>query len=49
MTYSSVHHISHVVHYIHGFPWWLSGKNTPAIQEPQEMWIQSLAQEDPLE
>ena len=24
-------------------------KNPPAVQEPQEMWVQSLGQEDPLE
>ena len=24
-------------------------KNLPAVQEPQEMWVQSLGQEDPLE
>ena len=24
-------------------------KNLPAIQEPQETWLQSLSQEDPLE
>ena len=24
-------------------------KSLPAMQEPQEMWIQSLGQEDPLE
>ena len=27
-------------------PWWLSGKNLPAIQE---MWVRSLGQNDPLE
>ena len=31
------------------FPKWLSGKNPPAIQEPQETWVQSLGQEDALE
>ena len=31
-------------------PWWLSSKEfTPAMQETQEMWVQSLGQEDPLE
>ena len=29
-------------------PWWLSGKNLPAMQEMEEMWVQSLGQEDPL-
>ena len=29
-----------------GLPWWLSGKNPPAVQE---MWVRSLFQEDPLE
>ena len=24
-------------------------KNAPAVQEPQETWVQSLGQEDPLE
>ena len=24
-------------------------KNPPAVQEPQETWVQSLGQEDPLE
>ena len=24
-------------------------KNPPAVQEPQEMWVQSLGREDPLE
>ena len=24
-------------------------KNPPAMQEPQEMWVQSLSREDPLE
>ena len=24
-------------------------KNLPAVQEPQEMWVRSLGQEDPLE
>ena len=24
-------------------------KNSPAVQETQEMWVQSLGQEDPLE
>ena len=24
-------------------------KNLPAMQEPQEMWVRSLGQEDPLE
>ena len=28
MTNSSVNHISHVVYYIHGFPWWLSSKES---------------------
>ena len=30
-------------------PWWLSGKSLPAVQETQEMWVQSLGWEDPLE
>ena len=33
---------------IKGLPQWLSGKDPPAMQETQEMWVQSLGQEDPL-
>ena len=29
-----------------GFPWWLSGKESEAMQET---WVQSLDREDPLE
>ena len=32
-----------------GLPWWLMVKNLPAVQEPQETWVRSLGQEDPLE
>ena len=32
-----------------GFPGGSAVKNPPAIQEPQETWVQSLGQEDPLE
>ena len=32
-----------------GFPGGSAVKNQPAMQEPQEMWVQSLGQEDPLE
>ena len=32
----------------YGLPLWLSGKNLPVIQEPQEKWVQPLGQEDPL-
>ena len=32
-----------------GFPSGLAVKNPPAMQEPQEMWVQSLGQEDPRE
>ena len=32
-----------------GFPGGLAVKNLPAMQEPQEMQIRSLDQEDPLE
>ena len=32
-----------------GLPQWLSGKNLPANQEPQETQVRSLGQEDPLE
>ena len=30
---------------LHGLPWWLSGKESAR----QEMWVQPLSQEDPLE
>ena len=29
-------------------PWWLSGKNLPAMQEMEEMWVPFLGQEGPL-
>ena len=32
-----------------GFPGGSAVKNLPAIQETQEIWVQSLTQEDPLE
>jgi len=32
-----------------GFPGGSVVKNLPAVQEPQEMWVQSLDLEDPLE
>ena len=32
-----------------GFPSGLAVKNPLAMREPQEMWVQSLGQEDPLE
>ena len=32
-----------------GLPLWLSVRELPAIQEMQEMWVQSLGLEDPLE
>ena len=31
------------------YSWWLSGKESPAMQELQETQFQSLGQEDPLE
>ena len=31
-----------------GLSRWLSVKNPPAMQETQEIWVQSLGQEDPL-
>ena len=34
---------------IWGFPVGSAVKNSPAMQEPQETWVQSLSQEDPLE
>ena len=30
-------------------PWTAAVKNLPAMQEPQETWVQSLGQVDPLE
>ena len=32
-----------------GLPQWLSGKESPAMQETLETWVWSLGQEDPLE
>ena len=32
-----------------GFPCGSAGKNLPAMQETQRMWVQSLGLEDPLE
>ena len=32
-----------------GFPGGSATENLPAMQEPQETWVQSLGQEDPLE
>ena len=32
-----------------GFPGGSAVKNPPAMQEPQEMWVQSLVWEDPKE
>ena len=32
-----------------GLPWWLSGKEPPTMQQPQETQVQSLGQEDTLE
>ena len=32
-----------------GLPWRLSSKNLPVTQETQEMQVQSLGQDDPLE
>ena len=34
---------------LNGLLLWLNVKNLPAVQEPQEMQVQSLGQEDPLE
>ena len=36
-------------HWIRASPVAQWGKNLPAMQETQEMWIQSLGREDPLE
>jgi len=38
-----------VIIFIIGLPQWLSGKESAAMQELQEMWGQSLSWEDPLE
>ena len=35
--------------YVTGFPSGSAVKNLPAVQEPQETWVQSLRREDPLE
>ena len=35
--------------YTDGLPMWLSGKESAAVHETQEMWVGSLDQEDPLE
>ena len=35
--------------YTRGFPSGSVVKNLPAMQEAQEMWVQSLGREDPLE
>ena len=32
-----------------GFPCGVAVKNLPAVQEMQELWVQFLGQEDPLE
>ena len=34
---------------LHGLPLWLSGKESTAVQETQEMCVQSMGQEDSLE
>ena len=34
---------------LNGLLLWLNVRNLPAVQEPQEMQVQSLGQEDPLE
>ena len=35
--------------HILGFPGGSATENLPAMQKPQETWVQSLGQEDPLE
>ena len=35
--------------YLYGHPWWLSGKESPAVRETQETRVPSLGWEDPLE
>ena len=32
-----------------GLHWWLSGKESPAMQETQDIWVRSLGREHPLE
>ena len=39
----------HLYHRPKGLPWWLSGENLPAVQEMQDIRVQSLGQEGPLE
>ena len=31
-----------------GLPQWLSGKESPSMQEPQDAWVRYLGREDPL-
>ena len=42
-------HIYGMSMYFRGFPSGASGKESAAVQEMQETWIQSLGEEDPLE
>ena len=45
--YIYIIYISYI--FILGFPGGSAVKNLPAMQEPQETWVRSLGQEDPLE
>ena len=47
-TYISIHTHTQlgITQPLKGLPWWVSGKESPAIQET---WFRSLGQEDPLE
>ena len=47
LTFTSSLKFTHTLAF--GLPWWLSGKESPAIQEMQEMLFPSLGREDPLE
>ena len=48
--YICVHvYVSIYIYVYEGFPGGSVGKNSPAVQETQEMRVQSLGQEDPLE
>ena len=40
---------TYVYTHVRWLPWWLSSKESPAVQETQEMWDRSLGWEDPLE
>ena len=45
----NTHIHTHTHTHTRGFPTGSVGENPPAMQEPQEMWVWSLGQEDPLQ